>query len=346
MPEAEIVRLTTKRELQSMDLLQETTQPDGAQVRLFRLTPPEEDAAVIRRLGDYLFHSLGSDNYRQTAMDINAWRLYYLDSLAGRYAAEIVDHIYIAEVNGTPAARLWFGYSRKSGHGNFGNVLTEPEWRQRGLLNLLLDRFSCDFAAEPVNYLCCGSDTPHAIRCYRRHGFRMLYGGESGLMCLGKGDFFEEAARCYPGPGAVTIRPGTIADQLECDRFLACIPVMQSLREPGADSGICNYRTAFQESLSGRACVMAVENETGADAGFAFAAVTPAGDRLDFVLHPDYLSAGPELLRRTAAEFRRRFGRTPLLAAAPEDAMRQQLAREAGFVPAEDSRRLFRPPME
>lgn len=327
-----------------MDLLQETTQPDGAQVKIFHLTPPEEDASVIRRMGDYLFHSLGSDNYRQTAMDINAWRLYYLDSLAGRYAAEIVDHIYIAEVNGTPAARLWFGYTRRSGHGNFGNVLTEPEWRQRGLLNLLLDCFIRDFMAEPVAFLCCGSDNPYAIRSYRRYGFYMLYGGESGLMCLGKRDFFEEAARCYPGPGAVTIRPGTIADQFECDRFLACIPAMQSVRAPGADSGIRNYRTAFQECLSGRACVMVAENETGSDAGYAFAAVTPGGDRLDLYLHPDYLPAGPELLRRTAAEFRRRFGRTPLLAAAPEDAVRRQLASEAEFIPAQDSVQLFRPP--
>ena len=227
---------------------------------------------------------------------------------------------------------------------NFGNVLTEPEWRQRGLLNRLLDCFIRDFTAEPVAFLCCGSDNPYAIRSYRRYGFYMLYGGESGLMCLGKRDFFEEAARCYPGPGAVTIRPGTIADQFECDRFLACIPAMQSVRAPGADSGIRNYRTAFQECLSGRACVMVAENETGSDAGYAFAAVTPGGDRLDLYLHPDYLPAGPELLRRTAAEFRRRFGRTPLLAAAPEDAVRRQLASEAEFIPAQDSVQLFRPP--
>lgn len=327
-----------------MDLLLETTQPDGAQVKIFRLTPPEEDASVIRRMGDYLFHSLGSDNYRQEAIDINAWRLYSLDSLAGQYSSEIVDHFYFAMVDGIPAARLWFGFSRKTGHGNFGNVLTEPEWRRRGLMDQLLDCFSQDFAAEPATFLCCGSGTPYAIRSYRRHGFRMLYGGESGLMCLGKGDFFKEAARCYPGPGAVTLRPGTIADQFECDRFLACIPVMQNLPGPGADSGIHNYRTAFQESLSGRACVMVAENGTGSAAGYAFAAVTPCGDRLDLFLHPDYLPAGAELLRQTAAEFQSRFGRTPLLAAAPEDATRQQLARAAGFVPAENSLRLFRPP--
>ena len=168
-----------------MDLLQETTQPDGAQVKIFHLTPPEEDASVIRRMGDYLFHSLGSDNYRQEAIDINAWRLYCLDSLAGRYGFSLIFR-------------------------NFGNVLTEPEWRRRGLMDLLLHCFSQDFAAGSATFLCCGSGTPYAIRSYRRHGFRMLYGGESGLMCLGKGDFFKEAARCYPGPGAVTTTRGFV----------------------------------------------------------------------------------------------------------------------------------------
>lgn len=305
-----------------------------ADLKIWRIITP--DAAVPARVVRYLMGSLGFDTYRTAVQDHAYWRLYYREALAGHSVPEVIDHLYLAESEGQFAARLWFAYSTRTGRGNFGNVFTEPEFRRRGLMNTLLQYCVEDFHASPARMLCCSSGNKYAVKSYCRQGFKLIFAGETGPLCLSKSDFYREAAEAYSSLGSLTLRQGVLADQFECDKFLFYLPEMygqEHNRRTGPAARISDYRIAFQEMLSGNAVLKVAETGRGDIAGYAFAVREYNQNSMDFVVHPKTDNTGvAELLRSTAAEFFRQFQCQPLLFAKAGLPAREALAQAAGMV--------------
>ncbi len=292
-----------------MEQLQEFALADGRICRIFRLITPSADPVpenVIR----YLIASLGFDYYRKFVNDQNYWRLYYRTAFDGEGA---IDHFYFAEVENVFAARMWFGYDPRTGYGNFGNVYTEPAFRKLGLMGKLLELCVRDFYASPAVMLCCGTGSPHAAAAYRSGGFHMIYGGETGTMCLldpqyGK-HFSEVEKRAFDGSPLQNIRCGKPGDQFPCDKFLAYSSALCNRPQGrgGADSFVTDYRTAYQEYKNGNGVVCVAENGTGNIAGWAYAVKAFNSNCVNFAIHPDNSAELKKLLDFTLAEFGKLF---------------------------------------
>ncbi len=317
-----------------MDILNTETLPDGRRVEICRIVTP--DATLPEDVVRYFIASLGFDYYREYVNDQNYWRLYYRESLAGRFVPDVIDHHYLARIDGEYAARLWFAYSTRTGHGNFGNVYTEVPFRCLGLMNRLLDHFRADFQTSPATMLCDGSGSEYAVRSYCRFGFRLPYGGTTGMICLcKKGSFQKIAAKAFPGREPTAIRPGGIADQFECDKFRAYTPEMITFPRQtrlGAAAIISDYRIAFQEVLSGNGVILVQETPLGEVPGYAFALRFFGQDILDFGFHLNYLDTLPELLQKTAVAYQHKFSTSPVCVTAEGDVERENALRRASFV--------------
>lgn len=320
------------KEKKMLDTAMERLLPTGEKLRILRLITPEKTPDRIVR---YLIASLGYDSYRRYVPELSYWRLYYREALAGNFANEVTDHLYLAEVNGELAARMWFAYSRRTLRGNFGNVFTEPEFRQRGLMSELLKICMADFTASPARMLCCASGNEAAVRAYAGSGFQLIYGGKSGPLAMVKdGDFAGEAARVY-GRDAVPsiIREGTIGDQFDCDKFLFYCDSVYHGRghiRRGVAALLPDFRTVYQECLSGNGKVFVAENSQGAITGYAFAVNFYGNGVLDFTCHGEYPGDVPELLNAAAGA----VDFVPYLTLGPEDREKAGLARSAGMTDA------------
>ena len=319
-----------------MNILSSQNLPDGSLLEVCRVITP--DPAVPEEVVRYMIASLGYDTWRNAVNELAYWRLYYREALAGNSAPGVIDHLYLARVNGVYAARVWFAYSTRTGHGNFGNVFTEPEFRNRGLMKHLLQPCIEDFHASPAAMLCCTSGNPHAVPSYLKSGFVLIYGGTGGPLCLRKQGTFQEAeSAAYPGGEPCSVRAGVLADQFECDKFLAYTrPMYRHPRDHriGIASFISDYRIAFQEVLSGSGVVNAAETPSGAVAGYAFALRLYGQCVLDFRIHPAYIGAAAELLARTRDGFESKFQEKPCCFIASGDTEREAAVRSAGLVEA------------
>ncbi len=155
-------------------------------------------------------------------------------------------------------------------------------------------------------------------------------------MCLAEVDFFEEEAKAFPGVEPLTVRPGRPGDQFDIDKFLAYSRAMYTNKHchhVGVSALIPDYRTAFQEHLSENGPVNVAVTPSGYVAGFAYALNYYGESVMDFMLHPNYMDNGAELLQRTAAEFK---GDSPLMYLHHNDLEREQLVRNAGFAKVSD----------
>ena len=317
-----------------LDIIQEGKLDDGRAYRLIRIVTPE--ASVPDRIIRYLMGSFSYEKYRQYVKDQAYWRLYYREALDGHTADSVVDYLYLAEVEGVFASRLWFAYNKESGFGNFGNVYTETEYRRLGLMTMLLKPCGKDFQASNAKMLCCATGGAYAANSYRKIGFETIFGGVVGPMCLAKVDFFEEEAKAFPGGEPLTVRPGRPGDQFDIDKFLAYSRAMygnKHCHHVGVSALIPDYRTAFQEHLSENGPVNVAVTPSGYVAGFAYALNYYGESVMDFMLHPNYMDNGAELLQRTAAEFE---GDSPLVYLHHNDLEREQLVRNAGFAKVSD----------
>ena len=298
-----------------MELLKESKLADGRSLRVYRqITPAKE--AVPERLIRYLISSIGFDSYRKFIHDQNYWRLYYRAAFDGEGA---VDHLYLAEVDGTFAARVWFAYSPSSGFGNFGNVYTEPAFRRLGLMSELMHYCVRDFLVSPAKLLCCGTGNVFAAASYRKFGFQMTYGGETGMMHLidpKYGSHFRDLEKvCFDGSPIVKVRPGTPGDQFDCDKFLVHTAAMRgkSRGSAGPDAYVSEYRIAWQDQKNGNAVTAVAENANGTVTAYAYAVKAFGRNCLNFTVYPDNTGEVKELLTFTAAEFRKLFPGEPIL---------------------------------
>lgn len=293
-----------------MDVLKEYHLSDGRKVRILRQITPDP-AGVPVRMREYMLASLGGeDTFRSAAGVLNYWRQYYHTAFIGE---GVTDHLYFAEVDGEYAARVWFGYDPVSGFGNFGNVYTEKRFRKLGLLGEILDFMIPDFHASKAHMLCCATGTPFVSQIYIKRGFHMIYGGETGPMCLldpAWGNHFADVEkRCFDGSPVTLVRPGKAADQFACDKFLDYTSALRGKRRgrSGPDAEVVDYRTAWQMQLAGSAYTAVAENRSGTVVGFAYAAMAAGQCCMNFNLHPDNLSELRPLLTAAAAGFRERY---------------------------------------
>ena len=300
-----------------MELLNVKTMADGRTLRIYRqITPATEP--VPERLIRYVISSIGFDSYREHVHEQNFWRLHYRTAFAGEGC---IDHLYLAEVDGTFAARVWFAYSPETGFGNFGNVYTEPAFRRLGLMWDLLQYCVKDFYDSPAQLLCCGTETAYAAATYRKAGFQMIYGGEIGLMHIidpkAGAHFIDLEKKYFDGSKIQNIRSGEPRDQFACDKFLVYTSALQgpdsAWGSTGPDAYICDYRTAWQEHKNGIAVTAVAENAKGAVCAYAYAVKAFGRNCLNFVVHPDNKGEIRELLDFTASEFRKKYPGEPLM---------------------------------
>ena len=161
-------------------VLSEKKMSDGRTLRVLRFVSPGDE--VPERVVRYVIGSLGFDSYNEYIQTQAYWRSWYRESFEGRLDG-VESRLYLAEVDGVLAARVWFAYAREGGFGNFGNVYTETAYRRLGLLSELMAPCMADFeAARDARILCCWGATPVAVRTYRKRGFRLTYGGEIGFL--------------------------------------------------------------------------------------------------------------------------------------------------------------------
>ncbi len=315
-----------------LEVLSEKKLSTGENLRILRLITPAD--FVPERVKRYMIASLGYDTYRNAVNELNYWRLYFRAVFDGEGA---VDHLYLAEVDGELAARVWFAYSRRSGYGNFGNVYTEPEFRRRGLMNELMAPCLNDFSNSPAKMICCSSGNKIAVNSYLKDGFHLIYDGETGPLCLLKPEygkhFGEVETAAFDGSPVGNIRCGTIDDQYDCDKFLFYTRPLrsQSFRRIGPASFVTDYRTAFQEVRCGHGAVTVAENRTGTIVAYAFALKCFGQNCLDFTVHPDNASDVPALLEFTAGQFREQYPGEPLfISIASQNTLQLEIMKNIG----------------
>lgn len=303
-------------------------------VELFRLV--SDSSGAPEDLKRYISASIGYDTYLKYAISQNYWRLYCRESLEGHLADEICDRYFLAKVNGQYAARMWYGWNKRTGRGNFGNVFTEPEFRHQGLMNLLLPELGRDFQRTSIRMMCCIARKDLGP-IYNRIGLRYLY-GESGVMCASKDHSFAEEERAvYSDLSRLNIRPGRSGDQFDCDKFLVYTskiygnPLQYRI---GPAAIIEDYRCAFMEKLSGNAVVNVLETGKGDPAGYAFAVWKFPQAVMDFTIHPDAMKSEEscELLRKTSADLTVLNGKVPFVYVPCANRPHIELLKKAGFL--------------
>ena len=228
-------------------VLSEKKMSDGRTLRVLRFVSPGDE--VPERVVRYVIGSLGFDSYNEYIQTQAYWRSWYRESFEGRLGG-VESRLYLAEVDGVLAARVWFAYAREGGFGNFGNVYTETAYRRLGLLSELMAPCMADFdAARNARILCCGSGNRFAVRTYLKSGFRLTYGGETGFLERTRRpgeDFFSIEREVFADARLASIRPGAPADQFVTDKFIAHTePVVHGLgARRGPAAAVPDFRTA------------------------------------------------------------------------------------------------------
>ena len=310
--------------------------PDGRTVRILRFISPDDNVPedVVR----YVIGSLGFDSYNKYILAQAYWRSWYRESFEGLLEG-VASHLYIAEVDGEYAARLWFAYSRENGLGNFGNVYTEPRFRRLGLMGRLMVPCMGDFnAATDARIICCASGNKFAVASYVKHGFLVIHGGETGpLACTRRPgeDFFSIERDLFADVALATIRPGRPADQFVTDKLITYTePVWRRLGvRRGPATAVPEFRVARIEAEIGNGVVNVACNVAGTVTGHAFALASGGAGLLDFTAHAASLPGVPELLRETAAGFHRAHDMELFFYAFPDDAEKIAAVRAAGGQP-------------
>lgn len=295
-----------------MEIFSETKLATGEQLRILHWNAPEK---TPRKYADYVSASFGSNHPHNDLYTIGGWRAYFSDAMSGAYYPEVVDHWFFAEIDGECAGRMWFAYSARTRRGNFGNVMTEPQFQRRGIMTVLLKYCMEEFYRSPAKMLCCASGNPYAVASYLKVGFELIYEGKTGPLCLiKKGSFLDQAQEAFNGNRIVKIRRGIIGDQFDCDKFLAYIPEIKNRAYPfrgGPSAAIPEFRLALQETLGGHGTVHVALNSRNECVGYAFAAILHGLPLLDFTVHPGYLSDAANLICMTTDDFRTKFQRNP-----------------------------------
>lgn len=273
-----------------------TEKLNADELKIWRVKTDTPTEGAVRFLR-FIQGTTGNDNPRNGRRDLSYWRIYFHDAFAGKNYPEVIDYFYCAEVNGEIAARMWFAYAPASNFGNFGNILTVPEFRRRGILRRLMPHFLKDFEESPAKCLACATGTPFAARTYMDYGLKLIYPGTTGSMALVKpewGSFNELDARLFADAAPIRFRPGVLGDQFRIDKFLR---YCRAFHEEPPRSQLMDYRCCMQETLNGNGRIAVAENAAGAPVGFAWTGFFDGLQRMTFLLHPGAGDAGTRFLR-------------------------------------------------
>ena len=302
---------------------------DGAEAVIVRYIPPDDDG--------------GRGLYAVS----HEWNTYYKRAFFSGHNEYIEDRVYYAEVDGFPAARLWFAWSKRTFHGNFGNIYTNPGQRRRGLLNALLAVYREEFAASPAKMLCC-SASGYRIPLYMRYGLRTLHGDmEHDAMCAIKpeyGSFAEYARNAYRDTHAAKIRGGDPGDQFDCDKFFILTdPMWQTPEWPFVMGSVQSFQAALNRELDAGGATAVAENAAGFVTGYAAAVADPpscagyvppaTAGWINFHAFPDMpVDEAAALVGHAAKRFHVLKPKLVLRAAIrPDDARRRSVFARAGF---------------
>ena len=316
-----------------MAVLAEKKLADGRHLRILRFISPQETVPenVIR----YLIGSIGFDSYNKYIIPQAYWRSFYRESFEGKLTG-ITSYLYLAEVNGVFAARLWFAYADHSGFGNFGNVYTESDFRRLGLMSELMKPCMADFdTADAARILCCASGNLFAVQSYLKHGFRLTYGGETGPLERTRrpGDtLFSIENELFQDTRLAAIRDGRPDDQFVTDKFIAHTePVWFRLHSRrGPSERIPNFQIARVEASIGNGTVQVACNAAGTVTGYTSAILQGGSGILDFTALEQSFGDVPELLRAAAARFHQLFDAELFFYASPADTEKLKAVRAAG----------------
>lgn len=301
-----------------IDVVNESFLKDGAPVRVVRVIPPDKDG--LRGL------------YEVSA----EWRVYYDRAMLTGHSQYIEDRVYLAELKGTPVARLWFAWSKRTLNGNFGNIFTNPAHRRRGLLNLLLACFKKDFDACPAKMLCC-SASGYRITTYEKFGLNTINGNpEADTMAILKpelGRFADYEKAAYDNCKTARIRDGNPGDQFDCDKFLALTkPVWQN---PACNSVVFagdnapDFQSAINRELAGLGRTAVAENANGFITGFAYVIKNNSATApfLTIKTHPDMPEDdAAKLVAYTIRRYRESTHGTIFACIRPDDKLRTNIA--------------------
>lgn len=145
---------------------------------------------------------------------------------SGALAAECTDIYYLACEDGALLSRLWCGWGKHANAvGNFGNFVTRPDLRGRGIGRALLADWqaSLDRPDRPLAFF-CNAGAPHLVKLYEPYGFRLAVDGtEVGPLYCPLGDSptsFREFCRDYYTSVSVTAAPASVGYRHEIDCLL------------------------------------------------------------------------------------------------------------------------------
>lgn len=246
------------------EVIAERRLKSGELARVVRITAPEIDG--MRSL-----YEISSD-----------WIPYYIRAMIKGHSEYIVDKLFYAEIDGAPVARLWYAWSKRSLHGNYGNIYTNYAHRQKGLLNFLLDCYKPDFDASPAKMLCC-SASGYRIPVYEKYGFNVLHGNHDadamGTLKPELGTFAEYTSKLYADCTVTLFREGNVGDQFDCDKCLVYTDAMWKKPFGFAFAGdnVGNFQGAINKVVANAGTCSVAENAAGAIVGYASALINPSG---------------------------------------------------------------------
>lgn len=211
------------------------------------------------------------------------WGEYYADLWKGRHE-NCCDYLYIGRVGGIPCGRMWFGYSLRTGAGNFGNVLTLPEYRRRGIMKILLNRCVSDFYGSGALFCSCDA-AASAAPAYAAAGFRRIFSETQPPMVIVSKritDFAAIMEMAYGRTESAVVREGTVCDRFDCDKLLGYAPevygrIAQHPVFPG-------YLNLWGWSRKNHVPIYVLEAVSGFCAGYAVS----CGDSPFIFLHPAF----------------------------------------------------------
>jgi GNAT superfamily N-acetyltransferase len=277
---------------------------NGEKMQISTLRPPAPER--FESIWNHQIHMNGNDWYRRI----------FKQRLEGRYVGECIDTYFIGEINGEIAGLIWYGYPVDgSGVGNWGDVLTAPRHRGKGVMKHLLMAFSHDFRSSSAKALLCGAN-PKAMNSYERIGWRLIRptdsgGGPAYLLHpdIAEKDFiaFE---RDYYIPGRhVSIVRGTMRHRHDIDRMMSFSQFSHTRKQTfdvgriGPAQAVKDYMQAVFAVEDGRGEIAVAITPEASVVGWAFclAPDSPleAETRiLDCTVHPNYAVQAVPLLRK------------------------------------------------
>ena len=282
-----------------IEVLDERRLASGEMARILLLTPPEKEYGA--RMLSFLRHK-DDENIRSIGSRID-----------GKYADVCVDRYFVAEIGGRPAAQVWYGYGKHADPvANFGHVYTDPDFRRRGLIHLLMPYLVRDFDASPALGAFCTAGAPYLAELYGKYRFHPAHKGEAfgDLVMLRKqwrnasfaefmSDYYNIRSSCN-GAG-LRIVPGSMRYRHEIDRLLDF-----SWRELNVSPGRCWFSNAvrgFQQATflaedgRGKTFVFLTPGEHVAGWAFCLNPFAPGDVPLfDWELHPGYRGCEMELI--------------------------------------------------